>query len=217
MSRASSCIRLGILLVSFAFAMELLLPLRPLLVAYLPAWLRSPKGGPMQPWQVHTVLALMGLMGGRLVLVGLRQRRWCARGGRSIEAAHAAALTRLGSSRFDALCEADQVLVAIWGLEADVNTGGFARYFFNSSGDLACFAERALRLVGANRMADIMAQAIARFGSQGVPRERDERQRWLGAMRTEHETPFADLDRQFCGYPDDLAALVAAYLRRVAV
>lgn len=133
-----------------------------------------------------------------------------------LAAVYDAALARLDSSRFDDLCEVDQVLVTVWGLEADVNNGGFDQYFFNSSGDHAFFAERALRLVGAHKMAMIVGRAIGLLGPGGVPRDRYERQRTLEAARDRIAASLDDLDRQFFEYPDDISTLVEAYLARNA-
>ena len=124
-----------------------------------------------------------------------------------------AALERLRAASFDELSEKDQVLVTIWGLEADINNGGFDQYFFNSSGDHAFFAERALRIIGAHRMADIVARAVALFGDAGVPRDRDERQDLLlDHVGVENEDELDALDTEFYDYPDDISALVEAYL-----
>lgn len=132
----------------------------------------------------------------------------------NLNAAYDAALQRLDIAGFDGLSEPDRVLATLWRLEADVNNGGFDQYFFNSSGDQAFFAERALRLIGANRMADIVAKAVAVFGPSGVPRDRDARQVQLEPLRDGSAELWDDLDRQFYAYPDDISALVERYLSR---
>lgn len=129
-----------------------------------------------------------------------------------LDAAYDAALARFEFAEFEELSESDRVLVTLWGLEADVNNGGFDQYFFNSSGDQAFYAERALRLIGANRMADIVARAVSFFGDAGVPRDRTLRQEALDRVRGESGSLLDDLDRQFYEYPDDLSALVKVYL-----
>lgn len=65
------------------------------------------------------------------------------------------ACSRYSGSNFDQLDEVDKILVTIWGLEGDVNNGGFDQYYFNSSGDLAFYAPVALRRIGALKMAKI--------------------------------------------------------------
>ena len=129
-----------------------------------------------------------------------------------LEAAYDAAVARFEGSRFDDLTESDRVLVTLWGLEADVNNGGFDQYFFNSSGDQAFFAEHALRLIGAGQMAGIVARAVQLFGKAGVPRNRADRQSALDRVRDENGELLDDLDNQFYAYPDDVSALVEIYL-----
>jgi hypothetical protein len=116
---------------------------------------------------------------------------------------------------FDDLLEHDKVLVTIWALEADVNNGGFDQYYFNSSGDTAFFAPEALRLIGAHRTADIVRAANARFGSDGPPRDPSLREDVLFQLTENDEDLFEDCDRAFYDYPDDLDALLVAYLGRV--
>ena len=129
-----------------------------------------------------------------------------------LDASYDSALERLARVGFDGLSEPDRELATLWGLEADVNNGGFDQYFFNSSGDQAFFAEIALRLIGANKMADIVSKAVAVFGPAGVPRDRKARQEMLEQLRDASADLWDDLDRQFYAYPNDISALVERYL-----
>lgn len=54
-----------------------------------------------------------------------------------IESLTDAALEKLWDQGFGVLDQREQLLVTIWGLEADVNNGGFDQYYFNSYGDFA--------------------------------------------------------------------------------
>jgi len=121
------------------------------------------------------------------------------------------ACSRFTGKNFDALSERDQILVAIWGLEADVNNGGFDQYYYNGSGDQAWFAPTALKTIGAYRMASIVERANAIFGVGGPPREPDERQSALFALTDADEDAWENLDREFYGYPDDIGALLIAH------
>ena len=115
-------------------------------------------------------------------------------------------------TNFETLSEVDRILVAIWALEAEVNNGGFDQLFFNSTGELAFYAPTALNAIGANEMARIVAAANAKFGEAGPPRGRDERQSRLFAITNDKDDTFAELDDCFYAYPDDIAALLTAYL-----
>jgi len=131
-----------------------------------------------------------------------------------VEAAFEEALSRFDGDNFDRLTVADQVLVTIWGLEADVNNGGFDQYYFNGSGDQAFFAPQALGLIGAHRMAAIVSRANAVFGPGGPSRTRTARQAQLVLVAPDGaEGPWEQLDSEFYEYPDDIYALVAAFVR----
>lgn len=122
------------------------------------------------------------------------------------------ALARYDGSNWDELSERDRVLVTIWGLEADVNNGGFHQYFSNSSGNQAHYAEAALRRIGADAMARIVSRATPIFGTSGVPRDRYLRQEVLEQVEDACEDLLEQLDTQFCACPDDLSELMKLYL-----
>jgi len=131
-----------------------------------------------------------------------------------VEAAFEEALARFNGDNFDRLTATEQVLVTIWGLEADVNNGGFDQYYFNSSGDQAFFAPEALRLIGAHRMADIVSRANAVFGPDGPSRIRTVRQAQRALVAPDHaDGPWEQLDREFYDYLDDIYALVTMFVR----
>ena len=121
------------------------------------------------------------------------------------------ACSRFSGDNFAALSRPDQVLVTIWGLEADVNNGGFDQYYFNDTGNQAWFAAEALRSIGAHRMAAIAEKANAVFGDAGPPTDRDERQAALLRIGESTEGVWEQLDQEFHAYPDDIAALLAVH------
>ena len=99
-------------------------------------------------------------------------------------------------------------LVREW--EDEVNNGGFHQFFYNSSGDDTAETIQALEIIGADKMADILMRAVARFRDGAVPKERFARQRVLPEPST-----LVDLDMEFYAYPDDLAELLAEYKNRL--
>ena len=119
---------------------------------------------------------------------------------------------RVESGGFDGLTEAERTFVAIWTLEADVNNGGFDQYFFNSAGDYALLAPKALKAIGALQAAAIVEAANAVFGPAGPPRDRDERQRALEALGDDRAPIFDPIDQRFFAYPDDIEGLLVAYV-----
>ena len=107
------------------------------------------------------------------------------------------------------ISEAERVFICIWQLEAEVNNGGFAQYFTNSSGDLAADAPAALEAIGATHTASIVRGANAIFPG-GPPRDRDAREDAFGAIA---EDAFEELDDRFLAYEDDLSSLLYAYVQ----
>jgi hypothetical protein len=126
-----------------------------------------------------------------------------------------AACSRFDGKNFDRLDEVDQVLVTIWGLEADVNNGGFDQFYYNGAGDLGFFAPAALRLIGADRMAEIVSSANALFGPDGPSRSGSARRKqlFLVAPPDGNTDPWDDLEDAFYEYPDDISALLLKFLR----
>jgi len=130
----------------------------------------------------------------------------------ALERAFADAFSRFDAANFETLSERDQILVAIWCLEGDVNNGGFDQYFLNSSGDLAWFAPLALRRIGAARMAAIVEEANAEFGPDGPPRPRAARMELVRRLTDSQKARLDALDRRFYEYPDDLSRLLCDFL-----
>jgi hypothetical protein len=72
-----------------------------------------------------------------------------------------------------------------------------------------------LKAIGAHHVADIVAKANSRFGPDGPSRSGTARQAqlFLIAPRNSDSDPWETLDRAFYEYPDDIAALLKAFLR----
>jgi hypothetical protein len=130
----------------------------------------------------------------------------------NLQARFEAALSKFNASHFEALGEIEKILVTIWGMEAEVNNGGFTQYYFNGAGDQAFFAPVALATIGAHRMAAIASQANAVFGPAGPPRSRSERQSRLAQITATEENVWSACDRAFQDYPDNLQLLLEEFL-----
>lgn len=126
------------------------------------------------------------------------------------------ACARFNGENFERLDEVDKILITIWGLEADVNNGGFDQYYFNGSGDLAFYASDALQAIGAHQMASIVASANQVFGPDGPSQDWRARQAQLFLVapnNTDMSSPWEQFDRAFYTYPDDIAAQLTTFLR----
>ena len=133
-----------------------------------------------------------------------------------LDVAFKSACARFDGTNWTRLDEVDRLLVTIWGLEADVNNGGFDQYYLNSSGDQARFAPDALRAIGAHKMAEIVMRANAVFGPDGPSSNRNARQAQLLLVAppdSEDPDPWEQLDSLFFAYPDDVAGLLTTFLR----
>jgi GGDEF domain-containing protein len=119
------------------------------------------------------------------------------------------ALDRYFDVGFNRLMPDEQLLVVIWGIEADVNNGGFHQYYFNGYGNFARLAPRMLRQIGASQTAQIVAEANALFGPEGPAPDRDERQRALESL---DDDSWEYLDNRFWAYPDNLSELLGRHV-----
>ena len=99
-------------------------------------------------------------------------------------------------------------------LEREINNGGFKQYFNNSSGDYAHETILSLKLIGANKTADILQNAIDQFPNQTVPRDREERQGILVIIQEKANKIWDELDQKFFAYADDLNSLNIEYVRQ---
>ena len=97
-------------------------------------------------------------------------------------------------------------------LEEEVNNGGFDQFLYNSSGDYAGRVEECLRIIGANKTADICHTAFSAYGKP-IPQDRDKREKFLDKMESDEISAIlSDCDDQFYEYPDQLEALCYAYI-----
>lgn len=108
---------------------------------------------------------------------------------------------------FAELSRAEQIFVAIWELEAEVNNGGISQYYWNSAGDQASQVPDALEIIGAPAMANIIRRANALFPDD-PPADRDARERLLESIGSELNEKFDKLTDEFCEYPENLSALL---------
>lgn len=112
---------------------------------------------------------------------------------------------------FEKLSEPEQVFRAIWELEGDVNNGGFAQYYFNSSGNTAWFAPAALEQIGARTASKIVTDANALFPSGSPHEDQHKREKQLDKI---DQDLFESFDDQYMSYPDNLRELLHTYVSK---
>ena len=65
----------------------------------------------------------------------------------------------------------ESYVLAVEGLEREVNNGGYTQFFSNSSGEFAPIIEAALRAIGCTKTADITRDAIIGLGVEALTAE----------------------------------------------
>ncbi len=110
------------------------------------------------------------------------------------------------------LSDAERTIYIVYTLEGEVNNGGFAQYFYNSSGDLGYELEAAFQKIGASETATICEKATAVFGT-AYPQDRSERQ---DIMMSDDNVHFGDIwsecDSEFFEYPEDTANMMYEFI-----
>ncbi|WP_259071356.1 DMP19 family protein [Mucilaginibacter sp. X4EP1] len=99
-------------------------------------------------------------------------------------------------------------------LEREINNGGFDQYFHNSSGRYADATVDTLKLIGAEKTAAILEEAIKVFPDKTVPIDEDLRQDVLDQISTDASEHWEMLDQQFFKYEDDLNQLNMDFVKR---
>jgi len=99
-------------------------------------------------------------------------------------------------------------------IEREVNNGGFAQFFFNSSGKHAHETVLSLQAIGALKTADLLKQAIAQFPEASVPKDREERTGMFRIIMEKANPVWNQLDKEFYTYEDNLNELNLAYVKQ---
>ncbi len=105
---------------------------------------------------------------------------------------------------WDRLTPAEKHLLSIRMLDAEVNNGGFAQFFFNSSGDRWPEALAGLEAAGAEQHAALLRAVLERFPGGQPATGRDKRQDELSKIARKREDPFHAQDEAWYALPDGL-------------
>ncbi|WP_251813130.1 DMP19 family protein, partial [Alkalimarinus sediminis] len=113
---------------------------------------------------------------------------------------------------YSSLNIAERYVALILDLEGQVNNGGFDQYYFNSYGDNAAEAVMALRAIGANSVAKMLVESFSVFPNSKPSPDRWVRQAQLEKIGESGNEKLSKLDDQFYEYPDNINALLSAYI-----
>jgi hypothetical protein len=120
--------------------------------------------------------------------------------------------TDFGRVEFASQSSDQQVFSAIWALESEVNSGGFAHYFSSTEGDTANFAPAALERIGAHRAAAIVREALHVLSPGPLPAGQAARESLIEDLNEAQQDRVSELDSKFYSYPDNLTELLFAFV-----
>jgi len=119
---------------------------------------------------------------------------------------------------FVGLSAAERVFWCVYLLDLELPNGYYDQYFTNSSGDHANEVVSALRIIGADRAAQLTQEAIfCSFPNGVVPADRDERLDQMIALDEhppERSRTLDQLSRTYCTEAEDVYPLLADYAER---
>ena len=104
---------------------------------------------------------------------------------------------------WDALTVAEKHICAIEELDAEVNNGGFAQYYFNSSGDHWEHAQKGLAAIGAKERHQVMSATVKKFGDSMPSVDRETRTSQLSKIVGNKEDPFNEQDSAWYKIEDE--------------
>lgn len=90
-----------------------------------------------------------------------------------------------------------QAIYMIWALETEVNNGGYNQFYFNSSGQFYKYLPDALKLVGANKFADLTKRANETFEKENPKITQYQDGTLEGFSKSYDDNPLNDYDTEF--------------------
>lgn len=109
----------------------------------------------------------------------------------------------IATEGWEALTDVEKHIYAIRDLDDEVVNGGFAQYYFNSSGDQWNDALSGLKIIGATKRSAILEATVAKFGPVPPSADREERQAQLSKIVRKEEAPFQEQDSSWYGLEDE--------------
>jgi len=120
-----------------------------------------------------------------------------------------------GKKDFATQSTPQKVFSALWSVESEVNSGGFAAYFgFSNSAETATFVVESLEAIGAPRTANICRRAIATAFPHGLPPTPEAVSSAAADFSDETVAALEWLDQDFIAYPHNLTDLLFAYVSK---
>jgi hypothetical protein len=109
-----------------------------------------------------------------------------------------------------------QAIYMIWGLEEEVNNGGYNQFYYNSTGQYYKHLPNALKLVGANRFSDLTQRANVTFEKEN-PKIRQHQDGTIeGFSKSYEDNPLNKFDYEFFDLynKEDLQKIQVDFIRK---
>ena len=109
-----------------------------------------------------------------------------------------------------------QAIYMIWALEAEVNNGGYNQFYFNSSGQFYKHLPDVLKLVGANKFADLTQRANETFEKENPKITQHQDGTLEGFSKSYDDNPLNKFDDEFYDLykAENLQQIQVDYIRK---
>jgi HEAT repeat protein len=113
---------------------------------------------------------------------------------------------------YESLSEHQRLYSAVFLCDAEINNGGLAQFFVNSSGDRWPDALAGLKAMGFQERLAVLDEAIAKFGSAGPSTIRNMRQNQLSKLYRRDDTIIDSLDTRYYNSSEVVEVLASRFV-----
>ena len=111
----------------------------------------------------------------------------------------------------EALSDEERVILAVVALENEVNNGGYAQFFVNSSNEYAPVIVQALRGIGCPKIAETARKALEIVQQDPITEDEIENGNW--AENEKRQSALEQCDALFLEYPENIEASLFAFIK----
>lgn len=116
------------------------------------------------------------------------------------------------SGGWQSLNKDQQMYLAVFWLDAEVNNGGHSQYFFNSAGDNWEVARDGLKAMGFAERLAIFNGVLGLFGKERPFHDRDERHEQLASVYADNEEAFDEFDSKYYAANESVDVLLRRFV-----
>jgi hypothetical protein len=122
--------------------------------------------------------------------------------------------TKFGKEDFAIQSVPQKVFSTIWAAESEINNGGFAQYFLNSSCETAPVLVEAFQAIDAPETAEICRRAIVVAFPHGLPSAPEAISSTAAEFSDNTKEQLDALNAEFFDYPHDLTELLFEFVSK---